>query len=96
MATFKVAHIKQQGQDMVIIPLSPAFGRKSQAAQSGVMDALRYAARVAGLSGTVAAIWADGNRVGFMAPTPWHPFFKSPGVYSLVMANINRELTINL
>ena len=94
MTTFKVAHIKHQGQDMIIIPLSPSFGRKSQADQHSVMEAVGRAADEAGLGGTVVTIWADGTRVAFIAPTPWHPFFKSPGIYSLVMANINRELTI--
>lgn len=94
MTTFKIAHIKEQGQEMVIVPVNPAFGRKSQAEQQETMDALRFAARSAGLAGTVVAIWADGSRVGFIAPRPWHPFFQSAGIYSLVMGNINRELII--
>lgn len=94
MTTFKIAHIKEQGQEMIIVPVNPTFGRKSQAEQQEIMDALRFAARSAGLAGTVVAIWADGSRVGFIAPHPWHPFFQSAGIYSLVMGNINRELII--
>ena len=94
MTTFKVAHIREQGQQMIIIPLSASFGHKTSREQSEAMDALRLAARSAGLVGTVATIWTNGNRVGFIAPKPWHPFFRSPGIYNLVMRNINRELTI--
>lgn len=94
MTTFKIAHIKQSGQDMIIVPVNPAFGRKSSTEQHETMDALGFAARSAGLAGTVVTIWADGSRVGFIAPRPWHSFFRSPGIYSFVTGNINRELVI--
>jgi len=94
MATFKIAHIKEQGQEMIIVPVNPTFGRKSRTEQQQTMDALSFAARSAGLAGTVVTIWSDGHRMGFIAPRPWHPFFQSTGIYSLVMANINRELII--
>lgn len=94
MATFKIAHIKEQGQEMIIVPVNPTFGRESRSEQQQTMDALSFAARSAGLAGTVVTIWADGRHVGFIAPRPWHPFFQSAGIYNLVMANINRELII--
>ena len=94
MAKYKIAHIRQQGQQMIIAPLSPSFHNKTQQAKGEFMSAFQIAASSAGLAGSVALIWTYGNTVHFMAPKPWHPFFRSPGIYQMVMANINKELTI--
>jgi hypothetical protein len=79
---------------MVIIPLAADFGRKSGTEQRQAVAALQYAATEAGLAGRVAVVWPEGSRMGFIAPQPWHPFFKSPGIYNLVLRNINRELIV--
>ncbi|WP_321346442.1 hypothetical protein [Halopseudomonas oceani] len=94
MAKYKIAHIREQGQDMIIVPLDSSFNLKSQHDQNEVMDALQAAATSAGLAGHVVLIWKNSNTVRFMAPPQWHPFFKSPGIYQLVMSNLNKELTI--
>lgn len=94
MAKYDVAHIREQGQDMVIIPVDAAFTRKSASDQDDIHNSLQYAASDAGLKGNVVLIWNTGRQVGFRAPRQWHPFFKSPGIWQLVMRNINRTLTI--
>ena len=92
MPRFKVAHIKEQGIDLIIIPLGNSFRIKSEREQRGVIDELRMRAANAGLDGTVVPVWDNGGgRMAFIAPTNWHPFFKSISL-PFVATNINREL----
>ncbi|PJI50789.1 MAG: hypothetical protein CTR55_00380 [Pseudomonas sp.] len=94
MAKYKFAHIREQGQDMIIVPVDSTFGSKSDQTQQDFIDAFQAEVSRAGLAGTVVPIWKSGRQVYFIAPRPWHPFFKSPGIYELVLANINKELTV--
>lgn len=95
MARYKVAHIREQGNDMIIIPLDSSFNNKTSHQQTEAMEGFQIAASSAGLRGQVVLIWKSGNYVKFIGPQQWHPFLKSPGIYQLVMANINKELTIH-
>jgi hypothetical protein len=92
MATYKVAHLHEQGVDMIIVPLSSSFGNRSNAEQSEIIAGLEMCASSAGLSGTVIPVWREGSGHRFIAPQPWHPFFRSFS-YGRILANINRELT---
>ncbi|KLA95881.1 hypothetical protein [Xanthomonas hortorum] len=94
MSHFKIAHLREQGQDMIIVPLDAAFGRRSQRERADFIDALQACAAEADLAGTVVPIWTNGRDVSFIAPPAWHPFFKSPGIWSVVAGNLNRELII--
>jgi hypothetical protein len=92
MPRYKVAHIKQTGIDMIIIPLDPQFGLKTPAHQQRFMNDVQRRARSAGLAGGVVPVWDAGlGRMGFRAPIAWHPFFNSINL-SWVWSNINREL----
>lgn len=93
MATFKIAHLHEQGQDMIIVPLDSSFGSKSSSDQQEFIAAFEFAAHQAGLAGTVVAIWLSGRNVKFIAPSPWHPFFRSPNIWRLVNGNLNKTLT---
>jgi len=93
MSKFKVAHIREQGVNLIIIPLDTAFGRQSHSEQQGTMAALQSAASSAGLAGTVVPVWLDGIRHSFIAPRQWHAFFQSFS-WNQIMANINKELTV--
>lgn len=91
--TFEVAHLHEQGQDMIIVAVDSSFAHKSSSEQSGVQATIQACARAAGLRGTVVPVWdAGGGRMGFRAPNPWHPFFRSLTL-AHVAANINRSLT---
>lgn len=92
MAKYRVAHVREQGQDMIIIPLEPKFGRASEREQEATVAELQACARSAGLKGTVVPVWTEGGRMRFRAPKPWHPFFRSL-TPEAVEASINRELT---
>lgn len=94
MAVLDVAHIREQGQDMIVVPLRAEFGRKTKSEQTLMVAQLQRNANSAGLKGTVVVVWdAGGGRMAFIAPRPWHPFFRSVSLI-WVAANINRRLTM--
>jgi hypothetical protein len=92
MALYKIAHIREQGVNMIIIPLDPSFGNKSKKQQNEIIDALQDCASSAGLAGTVVPVWQTGSNHGFIAPPKWHPFFKTLS-WEAILAGINKELT---
>lgn len=91
MPRFQVAHLKEQGIDLIVIPVDSSFGHKSASQQNQAAAGLQVRARSAGLAGTVVPVWDDGGRLAFLAPRNWHPFFSSLTLESIAM-NINREL----
>jgi hypothetical protein len=92
MPQFKVAHLREQGQDMVIVPVSSAFGSQPSDEQDAVISDLQRHSMAAGLRGTVVPVWKSGGRFHFIAPRQWHPFFASLSMRH-VAANINRMLS---
>lgn len=91
MPRFDIAHIKEQGIDLIIVPLNNAFKFKSRKDQDEIISELQMRASNASLVGNVVPVWDNGNGMGFIAPQNWHPFFKSIDL-EFVEANINREL----
>ena len=93
MPNFDVAHIHEQGQDMIIVPMERSFGHLTHQQQAEQAALLQEYASSAGLAGTVVPVWdAGGGRMAFIAPTPWHSFFGSISLRFVAM-NINRRLT---
>lgn len=93
MVTLQVAHLMVQGVNLIIVPLAPDFGQKLPVAQRQVVDEIQVRARSAGLAGTVVPVWdAGAGRMGFVAPTNWHPYFQSISL-SHVYSNLNRTLS---
>jgi len=93
MAEFRIAHLHEQGQDMIIIPLDRSFGHKTSSEQNEITYSLQLCAQSAGLAGTVVPVWdAGGGRMGFLAPTQWRGFFASLSL-GIVAQNLNMVLT---
>jgi hypothetical protein len=93
MPSFKVAHLREQGQDMIIVPVNSNFGRRPSSDQQDIIADIQMHARGAGMAGPVCPVWDHGGgRMGYIAPRPWHPFFSSLSLRA-VAANINRELS---
>lgn len=93
MPRLKIAHLRQEGQDIIIVPLDSAFGHKTEADQYDAIDELQLHASGAGLAGRIVPVWdAGGGRMAFIAPRPWHPFFSSLNL-QVVFANVNKELS---
>lgn len=92
MPRFRVAHLHDQGQDMIIVPLESNFGSQPANDQQAAIADIQLHARGAGLAGTVVPVWDNGGgRMAFIAPRQWHPFFSSISL-RFVAANINREI----
>ncbi len=92
MPRFDIAHIREQGVDIIIIPLDDSFRFKSQNDQQSTINELQIRASNAGLAGKVVPVWNNGGgHMAFIAPQNYHPFFKSINL-QFVAANINREL----
>lgn len=92
MPNFRIAHLREQGQDMIIVPLEWTFGNKSSADQRAIIADLQAHARGARLAGTIVPVWESGGRMSFVAPRPWHPFFQGLSMWR-VMQSINKELS---
>lgn len=93
MSEFEIAHIREQGQDMIVVPLSDEFGRKTPQQQAATERELQICANAAGLAGTVVTVWdGGGGRLHFRAPREWRPFFQSIDL-AWVSMQLNRTLT---
>ena len=78
---------------MIIVPLESSFGSKITSDQQAAIAELQIRARAAGLAGTVVPVWdSGGGRMAFIAPQPWHPFFRSLSLRA-VAANLNKTLS---
>ncbi len=93
MTTLEVAHVRQQGVDMIIVPLDRSFNHKPSSQQNATRNEIQTRANSAGLRGSVALVWdAGGGRMAFLAPPQWMNFFRSINL-RWVFANLNRELS---
>jgi len=92
--SYEIAHIREQGQNMIIVPVSSAVGSKNQQQQNKIRDSLQMFSVDAGLAGSVCLVWSTGNRFNFLAPPQWHNFFRSIDM-RFVTENINKKLTCN-
>lgn len=93
MPSVKVAHVREQGIDLIIALLNHEFGHKTPQDQREIVGEIQVRARSAGLAGTVVPVWDSGSgRMSFIAPQNWHPFFRGLSLRS-VWANVNREIS---
>jgi hypothetical protein len=93
MTKLNIAHIREQGQDMVIVQLDRSYGYKSQAEQNQIRNTIQYHAATAGLAGTIVTVWdAGGGRMGFIAPAPWRAFFSRLDLHTIA-CSVNRTLS---
>lgn len=92
MPKFKVAHLREQGQNMLLFPLDSSFHGKTDEQQSAVVSELEARAHAAGLAGRAAVFWEYGGRGYFRGPPQWQPFLRSISL-GWVMRQVNRELS---
>ncbi len=90
--TYEVAHIREQGQDMIIIPVSNSVNNMTNQKQNELKSSLQYFAGDAGLAGEVCLVWEHSRHFHFLAPQQWHGFFKSINM-QFVAHNVNKKLT---
>ncbi|MDR3448978.1 MAG: hypothetical protein P4M15_04390 [Alphaproteobacteria bacterium] len=92
MPTYKVASLQDQGQDMLIVPVDSSFTKGRPADIEARIAELQTAAVTAGLKGLIALVWADGERMAYLAPQPWHAFFHTLSM-PIVEARLNAEIS---
>jgi hypothetical protein len=92
MPIYKVAHIREQGQDLVIVPLESAFGHKPQDEQKRALVEFELHTRAAGLAGHVALVWDSGGRLSSLGPKNWHQFLSSINL-NYVMSRVNKQIS---
>lgn len=92
MAQFKIAHIREQGVDIIVVPLDSSFGYKSRSDQDGFIEALQVCARSAGLAGGVVPVWLEGSTRRWICPPNWTPFFQT-FEWNDILASLNKELS---
>jgi hypothetical protein len=92
MPSIKVAHLREQGQEMLLFPLSSSFGFKPSLDQNSILADLERLAHRAGLAGKAAAFWEAGGRTYFLGPRPWFSFLQRISL-AMVWANVNREIS---
>jgi hypothetical protein len=72
MPRFKVAHLREQGQDMIIVPLDSGFGSKIRHDQDSIIGELQIRAHAARLVTTENAA-ATRCRPGGECGSRWRP-----------------------
>ena len=91
MPSYKLAHVQEQGVDLIIIPLDASFGGMTTSEQKEEIDNFQTRAEDAGLRGTVVPVWKEFGRMVYIAPPDWHPIFAGL-TPDYVEMNLNREL----
>ncbi len=92
MPSFDLAHLNQQGQNMLLFALDSNFGNKTNGDQNAILNELEDRAHAAGLAGRAAIFWRHGSHEHFMGPKPWHPFLRSLSVND-VLRNTNKTIS---
>lgn len=77
MPRYEVAHIREQGQDIILIALDESFGRQSEADRQAALLEFTMRCRAAGLRGHVAILWPVGAQTHFIGPQNWHRYLES-------------------
>jgi hypothetical protein len=94
MPTFQVAHLRRDGQDIIIVPVDRTFGKRSPAEQAHIQEAFQRSAVSVEMNGVVVPVWEDAaGRMAFRAPPPWHEFLKSIDMVFVATA-LNRILSL--
>ncbi len=93
MASFQVAHINEQGNDVIILPLGETFPQRSPEARKEMINGFANCVKRAGLKGTLVPVWPEGDRIHFIAPKEWHPFCASM-TWDWIRHNINRQVPL--
>lgn len=94
MPTFQVAHLRRDGQELIIVPVDRSFGKRSASEQARIQEAFQRSAAAAEMAGAVVPVWEDASgRMAFRAPPPWHEFLKSIDMVYVATA-LNRTLSL--
>jgi len=93
MATYKVAQLKEQGLDLIIVPMDSKFGHMSAMDQAKLIGQIQAQAKAVKLKGSVIPVWEGVNgHLSCIAPKHWHAFFRRLTMEE-VHGILNNEIT---
>ena len=94
MPTFQVAHLRRDGQEVIIVPVDRSFGKRSLPEQARIQEAFQRSAAAVNMKGVVVPVWEDASgRLAFRAPPLWHDFLQSIDMVYVATA-LNRSLSL--
>lgn len=93
MGTFDIAHIREQGQDIIVVFVSNVLDGMPPHEVDAFTVAIQDAATSAGLAGTTVPVWKVGSGFKFISPTRLQPYFRS-ATWEFLVRNINRQLVV--
>jgi hypothetical protein len=93
MERFQVAHIREQGQDLVIVVVNTSVHHKSDSEKAEILATLQRASISAGLAGTAVLAWESNGILNVYCNFAFHAFFRSI-TYEAVLASINKTLSV--
>jgi hypothetical protein len=88
----ELAHIREQGQNMLLFPLDRSFAQKTSAEKHQILEELQERAHGAGLAGRAAVFWESAGRTHSLGPKAWGAFLSSISLRH-VLANINKTIS---
>jgi hypothetical protein len=87
MQSFDIAHIREQGVDLIVVFVDPRVGRMTDSERAEISAQLTLCSRGARLAGSVVLVWPGG----FYGNRRFHAFFESTP-YEALVASINKKL----
>lgn len=92
--TYRVAHVRYQGSDMVLVIVNRSFFYGSGNDQQRWFTAIQQCVRSVKLGGQTLVVTNDNGRFRFYGPNGWHNFLRTIDM-SWVNARVNKTMTCN-
>jgi class 3 adenylate cyclase len=92
MAKFSVAHIRSNGVDLILFPVSPEITGLSPTDQATVLKQAQSICRSAGLAGETIPVWQTATGVKFFAHERFHQILRGHLTPEFLKANLNKEI----
>jgi len=91
---YRVAHVKHQNSNMVIVIVNPRFFHASNQQQAKWFTAVQQCVRSVKLAGQTLVVTNDNGRFRYYGPNNWHNFLSTIDM-NWVNSRVNKELTCN-
>lgn len=91
MTEYKIAHVQEEGNDIIFVPLDCDFAQKPNEEKQEVVRSLQLFARCNGMAGQVVPVWASGPSFSFIAPLELTVYLRGLS-WDFITGNINKTL----
>jgi class 3 adenylate cyclase len=93
MTDIHVAHLRLQGTDFILVPLSSGMARLTTVDQTAVISELRSLARSAGLGGDIVPVWQGASGMSYLADPRHHSTLSKTLRLDVVKEHLNRKIS---